>query len=231
MQSVRGGCPQRHFEENQLSPSLISLSLQSSARPSPFQRTRVRPSTPRYGGFNLAKGSSLGFGSTADDLGAHFGLAFAAAPPLGGLTSPPTVTRGLIMQKASSHPLRGSYSFVGTRFQVSFTPLAAVLFTFPSRYSFTIGHQRVFRLGGWAPRIRTGFHVSRPTWEFARPLLHFAYGAFTLCGRTFQTVRLCRNDAMRRSRNPTEQAPWFGLFRFRSPLLAESRLDFFSSGY
>ena len=77
------------------------------------------------------------------------------------------------MQKASSHPLRGSYSFVGTRFQVSFTPLAAVLFTFPSRYSFTIGHQRVFRLGGWAPRIRTGFHVSRPTWEFARLPLPF----------------------------------------------------------
>ena len=210
---------------------MLSLSLPPSAHPRPFQRSPVRSSTSCYRGFNLAKGSSLGFGSTADDLGAHFGLAFAAAPPLGGLTSPPTVTRGLIMQKASSHPLRGSYSFVGTRFQVCFTPLAAVLFTFPSRYSFTIGHQRVFRLGGWAPRIRTGFHVSRPTWEFARPLLHFAYGAFTRSGRTFQTVRLCRNDAMRRSRNPTGQAPWFGLFRFRSPLLAESRLDFFSSGY
>src|ERR1043166_768087 len=38
-----------------------------------------------------------------------------------------------------------------------------VLFTFPSRYLFAIGRQRVFSLGGWSPRLRTGFHVSRPT--------------------------------------------------------------------
>jgi hypothetical protein len=29
--------------------------------------------------------------------------------------------------------------FVGIRFQVSFTPLVGVLFTFPSRYLFAIG--------------------------------------------------------------------------------------------
>src|SRR3546814_5546772 len=44
-----------------------------------------------------------------------------------------------------------------------FTPLIGVLFTFPSRYWFTIGHVRVFRLGGWSPHVQTGFHVSRPT--------------------------------------------------------------------
>ena len=148
-----------------------------------------------------------------------------------GLTSPHAVTRGLIMQKASSHSLRSSYSFVGTRFQVYFTPLTGVLFTFPSRYLFTIGHQRVFRLGGWAPRIQTGFHVSRPTWEFTRLPLHFAYGAFTLFGRTFQTVSLCKDNATSCSRNPMKHAPWFSLFRFRSPLLPESRIDLFSSGY
>src|SRR5438105_8934827 len=52
---------------------------------------------------------------------------------------------------------------VGIRFQVSFTPLVGVLFTFPSRYLFAIGHQGVFRLGGWSPHVQTGFHVSRPT--------------------------------------------------------------------
>jgi hypothetical protein len=52
---------------------------------------------------------------------------------------------------------------VGIRFQVSFTPLIGVLFTFPSRYLFTIGHQGVFRLGGWSPHLQTGLHVSRPT--------------------------------------------------------------------
>jgi hypothetical protein len=52
---------------------------------------------------------------------------------------------------------------VGVRFQVSFTPLIGVLFTFPSRYLSTIGHQGVFRLGGWSPHLQTGFHVSRLT--------------------------------------------------------------------
>ena len=38
-----------------------------------------------------------------------------------------------------------------------------VLFTFPSRYWSTIGHRRVFRLGGWSPLLPTGFHVSGGT--------------------------------------------------------------------
>ena len=52
---------------------------------------------------------------------------------------------------------------VGIRFQVLLTPLAGVLFTFPSRYWFTIGHKRVFSLGRWSSRIPTGFHVPRGT--------------------------------------------------------------------
>ena len=38
-----------------------------------------------------------------------------------------------------------------------------MLFTFPSRYWFAIGHRGVLRLGGWSPHVRTGFHVPRPT--------------------------------------------------------------------
>jgi len=41
--------------------------------------------------------------------------------------------------------------------------LTGVLFTFPSRYYFTIGHQVVFRLGRWSSRLPTRFHVSRGT--------------------------------------------------------------------
>ena len=82
------------------------------------------------------------------------------------------MTRGLIMQKACRNPC-GPRHLVGTRFQVYFTPLTGVLFTFPSRYLFTIGHRLVFSLGGWAPRIRTGFHVSRPTWDTARLEMEF----------------------------------------------------------
>jgi hypothetical protein len=53
--------------------------------------------------------------------------------------------------------------FVGVRFQVCFTPLVGVLFTFPSRYWFAIGRARVLRLGRWSSHVRTGFHVSRLT--------------------------------------------------------------------
>ena len=52
---------------------------------------------------------------------------------------------------------------VNTRFQVLFHSPPGVLFTFPSQYFCTIGHQVVFRLGGWAPRLLTGFHVSAGT--------------------------------------------------------------------
>ena len=49
---------------------------------------------------------------------------------------------------------------VNIRFQVLFHSPSGVLFTFPSQYFSTIGHQVVFRLGGWAPRIPYRFHVS-----------------------------------------------------------------------
>ena len=53
---------------------------------------------------------------------------------------------------------------VDMRFQVLLTPLTGVLFTFPSRYLFTIGRSVVFSLARWSSRIQTGLHVSRPTW-------------------------------------------------------------------
>ncbi len=57
---------------------------------------------------------------------------------------------------------------VGTRFQDLFHSPSGVLFTFPSRYWFTIGHGRVCSLGGWSPQIPTGFLVSRRT-QVPRP--------------------------------------------------------------
>ena len=53
---------------------------------------------------------------------------------------------------------------VGTRFQVLFHSPPGVLFTFPSRYLFTIGHERVFSLTRWSSQIPAGFHVSCGTW-------------------------------------------------------------------
>ena len=56
---------------------------------------------------------------------------------------------------------------VSTRFQVLFHSPPGVLFTFPSRYCSSIGHQVVFRLGWWSTRFPTGFHVSRGTLDSA----------------------------------------------------------------
>ena len=57
---------------------------------------------------------------------------------------------------------------VNTGFQVLFHSPPGVLFTFPSRYCSSIGHQVVFRLGWWSTRFPTGFHVSRGTLELSR---------------------------------------------------------------
>jgi hypothetical protein len=48
---------------------------------------------------------------------------------------------------------------VNIRFQVLFHSPSGVLFTVPSQYWFSIGHQVVFRLGGWSPRLPCGFPV------------------------------------------------------------------------
>ena len=79
------------------------------------------------------------------------------------LTSPLTATRWLILQKARRHTARVLRLLVGARFQVLFHSPLGVLFTFPSRYWFAIGHRRVFSLGGWSPLLRAGFHVSGAT--------------------------------------------------------------------
>src|SRR6266568_5172881 len=74
---------------------------------------------------------------------------------------------------------------VSTRFQVLLTPLAGVLFTFPSRYWFTIGRRRVFSLTTWSSWIPAGFHVSRGTQVPAASRTAFTYGAVTLSGRSY----------------------------------------------
>ena len=110
--------------------------------------------------------------------------------------------------KGTPSPHKRLRLLVGIGFQVYFTPLIGVLFTFPSRYLFTIGRQGVFRLGGWSPHVQTGFHVSRPT-QGSRT--HFQI-------RGYHPLRPAFPD-----HSPHVYATT-GLFRVRSPLLAESPL-------
>ena len=65
--------------------------------------------------------------------------------------------------KSTISHLNVLYLLVNIGFQVLFHSPPGVLFTFPSRYCFTIGHQVVFSLMGWSPHIHTRFHVSRTT--------------------------------------------------------------------
>ena len=118
-------------------------------------------------------------------------------------------------------------------------PLTGALFTFPSRYWFTIGHQGVFRLRRWSSQIHTGFHGPRATWDPARKSLRFHLrGCHPLC-RYFpessvtkaifyflpdQQLRLGGPATPITQRLLAMARDRFGLFPFRSPLLRESRL-------
>ena len=65
--------------------------------------------------------------------------------------------------KSTISHLNVLYLLVNIGFQVLFHSPPGVLFTFPSRYCFTIGHQVVFSLMGWSPLLHTRFHVPRTT--------------------------------------------------------------------
>ena len=65
--------------------------------------------------------------------------------------------------KSTISHLNVLYLLVNIGFQVLFHSPPGVLFTFPSRYYSTIGHQVVFSLMGWSPHIHTRFHVPRIT--------------------------------------------------------------------
>ena len=93
------------------------------------------------------------------------------------------------------------YVLVNIRFQVLFHSPPGVLFTFPSQYCSTIGHRVVFRLGGWAPRLLTGFLVSADTLDTANASFNFAYKTITSFGRSSHTVRLS-SEVVCRGPNP-----------------------------
>ncbi len=109
--------PSSDFGENQLSRGLISLSLLLSSHLRIFQHSRVRSFTVCYHSFNLLKSRSPPLRVYCQRLDALFTLAFASPPVQRTLGSPRTITRRLIMQKASSHTLRCSYTLYAIGFR------------------------------------------------------------------------------------------------------------------
>ena len=132
-------------------------------------------------------------------------------------------------------------------FRYYFTPLTGVLFNFPSRYWFTIGHERVFSLGPWSGQIPTRFHVSRGTRVLQAPSqLTFVYRTYHLLwwavpgpstsdlvfylARAPNCPPLQPHNPRFATRSGLTQIA-FRLFPVRSPLLRESLSFSFSSGY
>ena len=118
-------------------------------------------------------------------------------------------------------------------------PLTGALFTFPSRYLFTIGHQGVFRLTRWSWQIHTGFLGPRATWDplqqsnrFRLPDSHGLRRPFPEAS-TIGKISYCPEERQFLPEGPTtpqtQRLPAitrlrFSLIRFRSPLLTESLL-------
>ena len=111
---------------------------------------------------------SLSFGSIIYDLNRPIQTRF----PFGSMSS---LTLNLAIYNNSPDRSTKStishfnvlYLLVNIGFQVLFHSPPGVLFTFPSRYCSTIGHQVVFSLTGWSPLIHTRFHVSCTTLDTA----------------------------------------------------------------
>ena len=125
---------------------------------------------------------------------------------------------------------------VDIRFQILFHSPPGVLFTFPSRYLFTIGHQGVFSLTQWSGQIPTEFHVLYGTWETSScSILIFHLrgshalrppvpGMFNYINCTSQKSHLLTaySHFPHITTNGFLHNMRFWLFPFRSPLLRES---------
>jgi hypothetical protein len=126
---------------------------------------------------------------------ALFRLAFATATPP-GLTSPRTVTRRLILQKARGHITHPRMDvtlprLVGTRFQVLFhDPSPGCFSPFPHGTSPLSVTREYSGLGGGPPRFTRDY--TGPVLLGNTPGSHasFAYGAITRYGAAFQQLPL-----------------------------------------
>ena len=106
--------------------------------------------------------------------------------------------------KSTISHLNVLYLLVNIGFQVLFHSPPGVLFNFPSRYFFTIGHQVVFSLGQWSDLLPTGFLVSCRTLDSARSIIYFVYETFTLFGLLFQNSSTIDFSNLLQSSTPDE---------------------------
>lgn len=146
-------CASTHFGENQLALGSIGISPLTTPHPPIFQHRSVRTSTWCYPSFILDMVRSPGFGSINTDIAPYsdslsLWLAQILLSPTSAYKSPAHSSTGTRSDVESS-----SHCLSADGFMFYFTPLIGVLFTFPSRYWFTIGHTVVFSLTEWSRLI------------------------------------------------------------------------------
>ena len=138
---------------------------------------------------------------------------------------------------------------VGIWFQVYFTALAGLLFTFPSRYLFTIGLEKYLDLpvstGGFPQAIRVLGYLRIGT----KKIFHFRLRGYHPLGPSFPArwanERFFNSSAINGTSLPCNPAPHtesptltlvilcmarFSLLRVRSPLLTECMFVYFPPG-
>ena len=225
---------------------MIGLSPLSAAHPLGFQPKWVRPSTGSYPRFSLAADRSPGFASTECDYARHLkdSLSLRLAFKLNLAACRDSLAHST--KGTPSHRQRVLRPLAGARFQVLFHSPRGVLFTFPSRYWFAIGHRRVFSLGGWSPLLPAGFHL--PGGTRVRPSR--GMGVRVRGSHPLRPAFPCRSapaslsnrapgsrPRARAARNPRWESPWGSPTHrvWASALsLAATRaisVDFSSSGY
>ena len=170
---------------------MISLSPLPSVHPKTFQRLLVRTSRQCYPSFILTKGRSQSFASTPTDYAPFSDSLSLRLQTFRPLTSPVTVTRRLIMQKARCHSISELQPLVSVWFQVLFSPSCSEYFSpfLHSTGSLSVS-QEYLALPDGAGNFKRG--VSNPAILRILPLPStFSYGAITRCGPVSHPVQIC----------------------------------------
>ena len=175
---------------------MISLSPLPSVHPKTFQRLLVRTSIPCYRNFILTKGRSQSFASTPTDYAPYSDSLSLRLRSLNCLTSPVTVTRRLIMQKARRHFISKLRPLVSVWFQVLLSPSCSEYFSpfLHSTGSLSVS-QMYLALPDGAGKFKRG--VSDPAILRILPLQsNFLYGAITLYGPVSHPVHVVFSSIM-----------------------------------
>ena len=202
------------FVENQLSPSLISLSPLATSHPYILQQIWVRSSKQFYLVFNLLMARSLDFGSHSGNIFTVFMFAFTSPPP-NGLSLLSEWTRWPIMQKVPSHDESMKlFTWCEWKHWISefyFTPYLGFFSPFPHGTCSLSIIESYLGLEGGPPIFKNLQRL------FTQEKMRLGIQGYHLILQEipfFSTKYFCFSC----------------LFRFRSPLLTESLLMFFPSG-